>query len=164
MGGAVILNWVLGAIIFVLIVGGGVYAIFRHGKAGPDDQEARQHYAAKADPNVTPLGEHVPAEPVAAAHGLTESQSPRQDATQNASQHGGQASTRPSGTDGRAPRPGMTRPGPGPGDGSDPGQEAELSRRRRKLMNSAPSRSRRRIISGLRSISADISAIFPARK
>ena len=34
MGGAVILNWVLGAIIFVAIVGGGVYAIFRHGKAG----------------------------------------------------------------------------------------------------------------------------------
>jgi hypothetical protein len=31
-------------------------------------------------------------------------------------------------------------------------------------MNSAPSRSRRRIISGLRNISADISAIFPARK
>jgi hypothetical protein len=90
MGGAVILNWVLGAIIFVLIVGGGVYAIFRHGKAGPDDQEARQHYAAKADPNVTPLGEHVPAEPVAAAHGLTESQPPRQDATQNVSQHGDQ--------------------------------------------------------------------------
>ena len=58
-----------------LIVGGGVYAIFRHGKAGPNDQEARQHYGAKADPNVTPLGEHVPAEPVAAAHGLTESQS-----------------------------------------------------------------------------------------
>jgi hypothetical protein len=45
-----------------------------------------------------------------------------------------------------------------------PGQEAELSRRRRKLMNSAPSRSRRRIMSGLRSISADISAILPARK
>ena len=97
MGGAVILNWVLGAIIFVLIVGGGIYAIFRHGKAGPDDQEARQHYEAKADPNVTPLGEHVPAEPVAAAHGLTESQSPRHDATQNASQRGGQAGTRPSG-------------------------------------------------------------------
>jgi hypothetical protein len=31
-------------------------------------------------------------------------------------------------------------------------------------MNSAPSRSRRRIMPGLRSISADISAIFPARK
>ena len=115
MGGAVILNWVLGAIIFVLIVGGGIYAIFRHGKAGPDDQEARQHYAAKADPNVTPLGEHVPAEPVAAAHGLTESQSPRQDATQNASQHGGQAGTRPPATRRPGgPRPGMTRPGPGP--------------------------------------------------
>ena len=97
MGGAVILNWVLGAIIFLLIVGGGLYAIFRHGKAGPNDQEARQYYGAKADPNVTPLGEHVPAEPVAAAHGLTESQSPRQDATQNARQHGGQAGTRPSG-------------------------------------------------------------------
>ncbi|HEX3390251.1 MAG TPA: hypothetical protein VHT94_14540 [Streptosporangiaceae bacterium] len=97
MGGAVILNWVLGAIIFVAIVGGGVYAIFRHGKAGPNDREARQHYGAKADPNVTPLGEHVPAEPVAAAHGLTESRSPRQDATQNAGQHAGQASPRPSG-------------------------------------------------------------------
>ena len=96
MGGAVTLNWVLGAIIFVLIVGGGVYAIFRHGKAGPDDQEARQYYGAKADPKVTPLGEHVPAEPVAAAHGLTESQSPRHDDTQTASQRG-QASPRPSG-------------------------------------------------------------------
>ena len=31
-------------------------------------------------------------------------------------------------------------------------------------MNSTPSRSRRFIISGLRSISADISAILPARK
>ena len=92
MGGAVILNWVLGAIIFVAIVGGGVYAIFRHGKAGPNDREARQHYGAKADPNVTPLGEHVPAGPVAAAHGLTESQS-----RQDASQHGGQASPRLSG-------------------------------------------------------------------
>ena len=97
MGGAVVLNWVLGAIIFVLIVGGGVYAIFRHGKAGPNDQEARQHYGAKADPNVTPLGEHVPTGRVAAAHGLTESQSPPQDATQNARQPGGQASRRPSG-------------------------------------------------------------------
>ena len=94
MGGAVVLNWVLGAIIFVAIVGGGAYAIFRHGKAGPDDQEARQHYGAKADPNVTPLGEHVPAGPVAAAHGLTESQSPRHDATPNAGQPAGQASPR----------------------------------------------------------------------
>ena len=94
MGGAVILNWVLGAIIFVLIVGGGVYAIFRHGKAGPNDREAREYYGAKADPNVTPLGEHVPTEPVAAAHGLTESQSSRHDATPDASQHDGQASPR----------------------------------------------------------------------
>ena len=35
--------------------------------------------------------EHVPAEPVSAAHGLTESQSPRQDAMQDASQHGDKA-------------------------------------------------------------------------
>jgi hypothetical protein len=105
MGGAVILNWVLGAIIFVAIVGGGIYAIFRHGKAGPDDREARQHYGAKADPNVTPLGEHVPAGPVAAAHGLTESQSPRQDATQNAGQSAGQASPRPSGGQAAEGRP-----------------------------------------------------------
>ncbi|MGH3069866.1 MAG: hypothetical protein ACRDMI_14940, partial [Streptosporangiaceae bacterium] len=97
MSGAVILNWVLGAIIFVLIVGGGVYAIVRHGKAGPDNREARRHYQAKADRNVTPLGEHVPTERVAAVDGLAESQSPLQDAGQNASLHGGQASTRPSG-------------------------------------------------------------------
>ena len=97
MSGAVILNWVLGAIIFVLIVGGGVYAIFRHGKAGPDNLEARQHYRAKADPNVTPLGEHVPTEPVAAAHGLAESQSPLLDAGQSAGPHSGQDSPRPSG-------------------------------------------------------------------
>ena len=93
MGGAVILNWVLGAIIVVLIVGGGIYAIFWHGKAGPDNREAHQHYRAKADPNVTPLGEHVPTEPVAAADGLAESQSPLQDA----GPYGGQAGTRPSG-------------------------------------------------------------------
>ena len=36
MGGAVILNWVLGAVVFVAVVGGGVYAIFRHGMAGPN--------------------------------------------------------------------------------------------------------------------------------
>ena len=60
MSGAVILNWVLGAIIFVLIVGGGVYAIVRHGKAGPDHREARRHYRAKADPNVTPWGSTCP--------------------------------------------------------------------------------------------------------
>ena len=107
MGGVVILNWVLGAIIVVLIVGGGVYAIFRHGNAGPNDEEARRHYGAKADPNVTPLGEHVPAEPVAAAHGLTESQSPLQDAGQSAGQQDGQASARLSGdrTAGVAPDP-----------------------------------------------------------
>jgi len=40
----------------------------------------------------------------------------------------------------------------------------QLPRCRRKLTNSTPSRSRRFIMSGLRSISADISAIFPARK
>jgi hypothetical protein len=97
MGGAVILNWVLGGIIFVLIVGGGVYAIFRHGKAGPDNREAGRHYQAKADPNVTPLGEHVPTEPVAAADGLAESQSPLLDAGQSAGPHSGQGSTRPSG-------------------------------------------------------------------
>jgi hypothetical protein len=97
MSGAVILNWVLGAIIFVLIVGGGVYAIVRHGKAGPNYREARRHYRAKADPNVTPLGEHVPTGPVAVADGLAETQSALQDAGQNAGAQGGQASARPSG-------------------------------------------------------------------
>jgi hypothetical protein len=97
MSGAVILNWVLGAIIFVLIVGGGVYAIVRHGKAGPNYREARRHYRAKADPNVTPLAEHVPSEPVAAADGLTEPRTPLQDAGQNAGPNGGQAGARPSG-------------------------------------------------------------------
>jgi hypothetical protein len=80
MGGAVILNWVLGAIIIVLIVGGGIYAIVWHGKAGPDNQEARRYLRAKDDPEVTPLAEHVPTEAVAAAGGLTEPRSPRQDA------------------------------------------------------------------------------------
>jgi hypothetical protein len=97
MSGAVILNWVLGGIIFVLIVGGGVYAIVRHGKAGPNYREARRHYQAKADPHVTPLGEHVPTEPVAAADGLAEPRSPLQDAGQNTGPDGGQASARPSG-------------------------------------------------------------------
>ncbi len=97
MSGAVVLNWVLGAIIFVLIVGGGVYAIVRHGKAGPNYREARRHYRAKDDPNVTPLGEHVPSEPVAAADGLAEPQTPLQDAEQNGGSTGGQASARPSG-------------------------------------------------------------------
>jgi hypothetical protein len=93
MSGAVILNWVLGGIIFVLIVGGGVYAIVRHGTAGPNYREARRHYQAKADPNVASLGEHVPTEPVAAVDGLAESRSSRQ----NAGPNGGQASARPSG-------------------------------------------------------------------
>jgi hypothetical protein len=93
MSGAVILNWVLGGIIFVLIVGGGVYAIVRHGKAGPNYREARRHYQAKADPNVASLGEHVPTEPVAAVDGLAESRSSRQ----NVGPNGGQASARPSG-------------------------------------------------------------------
>ena len=75
MSGAVILSLVLGGIIFVLIVAGGIYAIFRHGKAGPDNQEASRHYRAKADPDVTPLAEHVPTEPVAAAGGLAEPRS-----------------------------------------------------------------------------------------
>ena len=93
MGGAVILNWVLGAIIIVLIIGGGVYAIVYHGKAGPDNREARRYQQAKADPNVTPLAEHVPSEPVAAADGLAQSQSRLQDAGQNA----GPGSAQPSG-------------------------------------------------------------------
>lgn len=95
MGGAVILNWVLGAIIVVLIIGGGVYAIGWHGKAGPDNREARQYLRAKDDPQVTPLGEHVPTERVAAAGGLTESRSPRQDAARNAGH--GQPGAPPSG-------------------------------------------------------------------
>jgi hypothetical protein len=97
MGGAVILNWVLGAIIVVLIIGGGIYAIFWHGKAGPDNREADRYYRAKADPNVTPLGEHVPNEPVAAADGLAESQSPLLDAGQSAGPQSVQGSTRRSG-------------------------------------------------------------------
>jgi hypothetical protein len=104
MSGAVVLSLVLGGIIFVLIVGGGVYAIARHGKAGPNNREARRHYRAKADPNVTPLAEHVPTGSVAAADGLTESQSPRQDAGQNTGPNGGQASAQPSGD--RAAGPG----------------------------------------------------------
>ena len=97
MGGAVILNWVLGAIIIVVIIGGGLYAILYHGKAGPDNREARRYQQAKADPNVTPLAEHVPSEPVAAADGLAQAQSPLQDAGQNAGPDGGQASARPPG-------------------------------------------------------------------
>jgi hypothetical protein len=74
-----------------------VYAIVRHGKAGPNNREARRHYQAKADPDVTPLGEHVPSGPVAAADGLAEPQTPLQDAGQNRGPNGGQASARPSG-------------------------------------------------------------------
>jgi hypothetical protein len=80
MGGTVILNWVLGAIIFLLIVGGGVYAIVRHGKAGPNDREARRHFGAKQDPSVTPLSDYVPTGPVAAVDGLTEPRAPLTDA------------------------------------------------------------------------------------
>jgi hypothetical protein len=104
MSGAVVLNWVLGAIIFVLIVGGGVYAIVRHGKAGPNYGEARRHYRAKADPNVTPLGEHVPSEPVAAADGLAEPQTPLHDAGHDRGSNGGQASARAAGDRTSEPR------------------------------------------------------------
>ena len=68
--------------------------IVRHGKAGPNYREARQHYRAKADPNVTALDEHVPTGAVAAADGLAESQSPLQDAGRNAGPNGGQARAR----------------------------------------------------------------------
>ena len=95
MGGAVILNWVLGAIIVVLIIGGGVYAIGWHGKAGPDNREARRYLQAKDDPQVTPLGEHVPTERVAAAGGLTETRSSRQ--VRNAGPDRGQPGTPPPG-------------------------------------------------------------------
>jgi cbb3-type cytochrome oxidase subunit 3 len=84
VSGAVVLNWVLGAIIIVLIVGGGIYAAVRHGKAGPDDREARRYLRAKDDPQVTLLGEHVPTEAVAAAGGLAEPRSPLQETGQNA--------------------------------------------------------------------------------
>ena len=97
MGGAVILNWVLGAIIIVLIVGGGIYAVVRHGKACPNDQDARRYFRAKDDPQVTPLGEHVPTERVAAAGGLTEPRSPLREARQNAGSNGGSPNTRLSG-------------------------------------------------------------------
>ena len=90
MGGAVILNWVFGAIIIVLIVGGGLYAAFRHGQAGPDNREARRYFRAKDDPQVTPLGEHVPTEAVAAGGGLTEPRSPLREAGQNGGPDGGQ--------------------------------------------------------------------------
>jgi hypothetical protein len=93
MSGAVILNWVLGGIIIVAIIGGGIYAVVWHGKAGPNDREARRYYRAKADPDVTPLGEHVPTGPAAAADGLAEPQSP----LRNAGPDGGQASVRASG-------------------------------------------------------------------
>lgn len=83
MSGAVIANWVLGGIIFVLIVGGGVYAIVRHGKAGPNYREARRHYRAKDDPSITPLSDYVPSDRVAATDGLAEPQAPLQDASQN---------------------------------------------------------------------------------
>ena len=95
MGGAVILNWVLGAIIIVLIIGGGLYAVFRHGKAGPNTRDADQYLQAKDDPNVTPVAEHVPTGPVAAAGGLAETRSPLRDAGQNADSSGGQASAEP---------------------------------------------------------------------
>ena len=97
MSGAVILNWVLGAIIVVLIVGGGIYAAVRHGKAGPNDQEARRYLRAKDDPQVTLLGEHVPTEAVAAAGGLAEPRSPLQETAQSAGPNGGQASARQAG-------------------------------------------------------------------
>ena len=88
MGGAVILNWILGAIIVVLIIGGGVYAIGWHGKACPDNREARRYLRAKNDPQVTPLGEHVPTERVATAGGLTELRSPLRDAGPGGGQPG----------------------------------------------------------------------------
>lgn len=112
MSGAVILNWVLGAIIIVVIVGGGMYAVFFHGKAGPNYQDAQQYQGAKADPDVTPLAEHVPSEPVAAADGLAQTQSPLRDAGQNAGSNGGPASAQPSA--GRPSGDRMTGPGHDP--------------------------------------------------
>jgi hypothetical protein len=93
MGGAVILNWVLGAIIIVAIIGGGFYAVFRHGKAGPNYRNARRHYQAKDDPSTTPLSDYVPTERVAAAGGLAVTRAPLADPDQE------NPAARPSGGD-----------------------------------------------------------------
>jgi hypothetical protein len=79
MGGAVILNWVLGGIIVLGIIGGGLYAALRHGKAGPNYREARRHYQAKEDSSVTPLSDYVPTDRAAATDGLAEPQIPLED-------------------------------------------------------------------------------------
>jgi hypothetical protein len=79
MSGAVILNWVLGAIIVVVIIGGGFYAVFRHGQAGPNYREARTHYQAKEDPSVTPLSDYVPTDQAVTHDGLAEPQIPLED-------------------------------------------------------------------------------------
>ena len=83
MGGAVILNWVLGGIIIVAIIGGGFYAVFRHGKAGPNYRNVRRHYQAKEDPSVTPLSDYVPTERVAAVGGLAVTRTPLADPDQD---------------------------------------------------------------------------------
>jgi hypothetical protein len=98
MSGAVILNWVLGGIIVLIIIGGGLYAAFRHGKAGPNYREARRHYQAKEDPSVTPLSDYVPTDRVVAADGLAEPQIPLADSGQ-----GDPAGARPSGDATTAP-------------------------------------------------------------
>ena len=83
MSGAVILNWVLGAIIVLIIIGGGFYAAFRHGKAGPDHSEARRHFQAKEDPSVTPLSDYVPTDRAVTHDGLAEPQVPLADPGQS---------------------------------------------------------------------------------
>ncbi len=97
MGGAVILNWVLGAIIIVLIVGGGIYAVCPARQGRPEHPGRAPVFPGQGRPQVTPLGEHVPTERVAAAGGLTELRSPLREARQNAGSNGGSPNTRLSG-------------------------------------------------------------------
>lgn len=75
----VAINWVIGALIILLIVGVPLWITFRRRHARPDYREARTHFRAKADPGTTPLSDYVPTDPVAATDGLTVAQTPLED-------------------------------------------------------------------------------------
>ncbi|HWG63047.1 MAG TPA: hypothetical protein VG253_15210 [Streptosporangiaceae bacterium] len=61
MSGSVILNWVLGAVIILLIIGVPLWLTMRRRHARPDYREARSHYNATAEaPSPEATSDFVP--------------------------------------------------------------------------------------------------------
>ena len=71
MPGIVVSNWPAALVIFLFIVGGGIWLSFRL-RHGPDYREARIHFRAKRNPGTAATtSDYVPSDRVVATDGLT---------------------------------------------------------------------------------------------